>query len=382
MKIFEILLWLGGVQGILLSIILATHKSNQPANRYLGAGLFFLSVELFYLIITKTGTIDNYFLLIGFLFSLPFIYVPMLFFYIQEVTRLGIINKYDRLIHCIPFIICLFFFMPFYLENPYERYNQLKMIYDGNSGFVGIVNNLKPIYGVSYTVLFIFLIKKHNKRIKNSYSNLDKINVNWFKNLVIALVIISVILVFQNIFEFIYDEKSILEYFLFTAIVIWIYLIGYFGLKQPEIFIREHNYKNEPANKESKYLKSGLDEKKAQKNLVVLLDIMEEEKLYLDGNLTLHELAMKTSLSPHNLSEILNTKLDQSFYDFVNKYRVDEFKRKISEGLSESHTILSLAYDSGFNSKSSFNTVFKKMVGLTPSAYIQKTHHALGRSAS
>ena len=369
MKIFEILLWLGGVQGILLAVILATYKSNQPANRYLGIGVFFLSIELFYLIIAKTNSINNYSLLIGLLYSLLFIYVPMLFFYVQEVTKQNNQGKYVRLLHFAPFIICLIFFTPIYFENPLERHNQLLLIHEGRTGIAAVVNNIKPFYGVGYILLIIYLIQKHNKKIKNSFSNLDKINFNWFKNLIVVLVVISVIVALQNIFEFIYDEKSILEYFLFTAIVVWIYLIGYFGLKQPEIFIQEYENKSEESGKDSKYSKSGLDEKAAGEILSKLINIMEEEKPYLDGNLTLHELASKTAISSHNLSEILNTKLNQNFYDFVNKYRVEEFKKKINEGLSENRTMLSLAYDSGFNSKSSFNTIFKKHTGATPTEY-------------
>ena len=96
---------------------------------------------------------------------------------------------------------------------------------------------------------------------------------------------------------------------------------------------------------------------------------METDKLYLNSDLTLRELAEKLSISPHNLSEILNTRLNQSFYDFINRYRVEEVKRRLADNDSDKYSLIAIAFDSGFNSKSSFNTIFKKQTGSTPSQY-------------
>jgi len=100
-----------------------------------------------------------------------------------------------------------------------------------------------------------------------------------------------------------------------------------------------------------------------------LLQIMETDKPYLNSDLTLRELAGKLSMSTHNLSEILNTRLNQNFYDFINRYRVEEVKRKLAEKESENFSLIAIAFDSGFNSKSTFNTIFKKYTGTTPSQY-------------
>ena len=96
---------------------------------------------------------------------------------------------------------------------------------------------------------------------------------------------------------------------------------------------------------------------------------METDKPYLNSELTLRELAGKLSMSTHNLSEILNTRLNQNFYDFINRYRVEEVKRRLAENESEKYNLIAIAFDSGFNSKSAFNTIFKKQTGTTPSQY-------------
>ena len=100
-----------------------------------------------------------------------------------------------------------------------------------------------------------------------------------------------------------------------------------------------------------------------------LIGIMQNEKPYLDGDLTLNKLAEILSVSTHHLSEVINTKLNQNYYDFINKYRVEEFINKLKNPANEKYSLLSLAFDSGFKSKTSFNTIFKKLTNKTPSEY-------------
>lgn len=99
---------------------------------------------------------------------------------------------------------------------------------------------------------------------------------------------------------------------------------------------------------------------------------MEEQKLYQDSELKLADLAKELSISSHNLTEILNQYMGQNFYDFVNHYRVKEVKQKLLGPDSKNKTVLALALDAGFNSKSSFNSLFKKQTGMTPSQFRKK----------
>lgn len=174
--IFEIILWLGVIQGVLLSVILVTYKSNQPANRILGTGIFFLSIELFYLIIVKTGNFNKFLILTGLLFSLLFIYVPMIFLYVQKITG-GSTNWEKIYYHFIPLLLCVLFFTPIYFIGTSERNNLLLDIHEGNFRHIKIINMIKPVYGILYIIFILFLIKKHNAKLKNSFSNLDKINL-------------------------------------------------------------------------------------------------------------------------------------------------------------------------------------------------------------
>lgn len=96
---------------------------------------------------------------------------------------------------------------------------------------------------------------------------------------------------------------------------------------------------------------------------------MQKKKPYLDDELTLQKLAEQLEVSNHNLSEVINSRLNQSYYDFVNRYRVEEFKKRLMDPANDHFNILSIAFDSGFKSKGTFNSIFKKYSGITPSEY-------------
>jgi AraC-like DNA-binding protein len=121
----------------------------------------------------------------------------------------------------------------------------------------------------------------------------------------------------------------------------------------------------------TRYERSGLSERQARRLADALVALMETERPWRDSELTLADLAARLSTTPHRLSEVLNSQIGLSFYDFVNGYRVREVQRRIVAGDADRLTMLSLALDAGFASKSTFNQVFKKHTNRTPSDYRQ-----------
>jgi AraC-like DNA-binding protein len=171
--------------------------------------------------------------------------------------------------------------------------------------------------------------------------------------------------------------------FVSLAIAVLVYTVGYMGLRQPEIFryqTAEHAIpaaapapEGGPATEAPRYQRSGLGEREAERLKTRLTELMDREHPWKDSELTLPELAERLATSPHRLSEVLNTELQLTFYDFVNGYRVREVQRRIAEGEAGRLTMLALAMEAGFASKSTFNLVFKKQTGRTPSEYRQVT---------
>jgi AraC-like DNA-binding protein len=119
---------------------------------------------------------------------------------------------------------------------------------------------------------------------------------------------------------------------------------------------------------ERRYEKSGLDGAKLDEYAATLMAYMEKSRIYLDSDLSLDELASRLKMSRHHLTQLLNDRLMKNFYSFINEYRIGVAIARLDDPEAEVN-ILSLAFDCGFNSRSSFNNYFKKITGCTPSAY-------------
>lgn len=155
-------------------------------------------------------------------------------------------------------------------------------------------------------------------------------------------------------------------------LVLFIFFLGFSGIRHKNIFSVDNSEKSrivEPKNT-GEYKRSGLKEDDALEYHQKLTELMKTQKPYLEPKLTLGELADSLDISANHLSQIINQYEEKNFYDYINGYRVEEFKKRALKPENKNYNILSIAYDSGFNSKSSFNQVFKKSVGKTPSQYL------------
>ncbi len=123
----------------------------------------------------------------------------------------------------------------------------------------------------------------------------------------------------------------------------------------------------------TKYSSSSLSEKEQRSFYEQLQKLFNKEKLYLKSQLKIQDLATKLNTTTHNISQTINSQTNSTFYDYVNGFRVEHLKKLILEDKDKEFTLLALALDSGFNSKSSLNRVFKKHTGITPKEFqVQK----------
>jgi AraC-like DNA-binding protein len=192
-------------------------------------------------------------------------------------------------------------------------------------------------------------------------------------------IIFSIIFIFTIILGIVYNllgyKPFRISYIISIGFTLLSYLFSFFAFRQPQIF--DEKYKDiryefdllPPKKVEIKYEKSGLKNDDAQKHLERLVNYVEYEKPFLNGDLTIQDLSDKLDIPKHHLTQIINEKLKKNFYTFINEYRVKHFKSLLHNSSFQNYTLLALAYESGFNSKSSFNVIFKKITGLTPSQF-------------
>ncbi|MGH7597754.1 MAG: helix-turn-helix domain-containing protein, partial [bacterium] len=216
-----------------------------------------------------------------------------------------------------------------------------------------------------YTWLTLRLLKAHSLSVKGNGISLEKISLNWLRRLAIgfgSFVLLTLLYVIWLQLGFPYSRA--MDALVLIAMAGQIYIIGYMTLRQPEIFSGNLALKNAP-----KYEKSALTPTRAEAYLTRLLHAIETEKLFTNSDLKLQDLAQKLDIPAHHLSQIINEKLGQNFFDFLNQYRVQEAKKHLADPEKQPYTILSIALEVGFNNKASFNTAFKKHTGMTPSYF-------------
>ncbi len=152
--------------------------------------------------------------------------------------------------------------------------------------------------------------------------------------------------------------------------VIISYLIGFFGYRQPALFnLPSENNKSQNNETTEKLVPNEIDKEELEQILSRLNESMMDKKSYLKGDLTVEELATEINVSRTVLTQILNKKLNKNFYKYINEFRIEEAKQLLVNLKYKNFSILAIGYEAGFNSKSTFNAIFKDKVGITPSEY-------------
>lgn len=203
------------------------------------------------------------------------------------------------------------------------------------------------------------LVKVHQKNIVEKYSNVEDMDASWLKLIVwiFAIILVFIMVAVPSLIHGIgfttYKTTSAIFYSLI------LFFIAYKGLKQRVYIETEVVPEGNGINGDESIQQ--LKEK--------VLNHIETNKPYLNPELTLIDLAKQLDISRNQLSHVINIGVGDNFYNLINTYRVEEVKKLIEEDSVKQFKIMSLANEAGFNSKSSFNSIFKKMTGLTPSEY-------------
>ncbi|WP_346318066.1 helix-turn-helix domain-containing protein [Chitinophaga sp. YIM B06452] len=307
---------------------------------------------------------------------MPMAQGPFLYLYIKYQTRPILFQKRD-LLHFLPFALGYLLFSQFYFLPFDEKVNTLS----NNAAGFEMENRFRIILicisGIIYIPWSCYKLLGFRNRLEHQFSNTEKINFRWLLYLIIGMAVIWVAVLVMH------SDRLV-----FSASAIFVCWMGYFGIKQVNVFSQKNiesavfaGYEaatedtgedqppvTQPA--QPKYAKSLLEEGAAQKLHQKLLAVMEEEKPYLDPELTLNDLAGMVDTNPNLLSQVINSVEQKTFYELVNEFRVKEFLRQAALPANKKYTLLTIAYDCGFNSKASFNRNFKKHTGKSPSEYL------------
>lgn len=347
---------------LFLSFLLFTKAGRSTADLLLAFWLFLIAFHQFTYYLLATGKFLYFPYLLGIEIALPFIHGPFLFLYISLLTEKKI-TKLQCFLHFTPAFLIYLVLSNFFLLPVAEKIS----VYE-NQG-AGYITILKIIHfavipsGVVYIILSLFLLKEHRRNISDQLSCSEKINLGWLNKLIAGMGVIWLSVLFGN------DTST------FMFVDLFILCIGYFGIKQVGIFTNKLNpqtNRSEEINFPVKYQKSAIGEELLSEIHLKLLKLMDQNKLFKDPELSLNDLARQLNVHANTLSQVINTLENKNFYDYINELRINEFNTIVTYPENQKFTLLSLAFEVGFNSKTSFNRNFKKITGLSPTAYLKQ----------
>lgn len=370
MDSLPLIILLGAIQGSILGLVLFIYKMNRPTNRVLSLAILAVSTSLLLVYFQLTLDYKAYPFLIKLTLPLSLVFIPLIYIYTKIVTLGTAKMRIWDIKYFTPFLVVFTYNIPFYFGSAarkiayYERENITNTPYIIDQIEIIIISLILLGFSLSIIALVLKMRQNFENEVANYKEKLIRLIafIGWS---IFVFILTDFLLSIFHLFGIAYPP--ILGFITAMGATFLIYFIGYYALLYPEIF-------KLPAIQQAKNTPiSTTEAAKApsyEDYLAKIIQYMEKEKPYKDSELTLASFAKQVNLPAYLVSKILNSKLELSFYNFINKYRIEEVKSELLK--TASPQILIIAFEAGFNSKSSFYNYFKKHVGKTPKVFIKE----------
>jgi AraC-like DNA-binding protein len=351
---------IGAVQAACLGVVLLTWRRHNPqANRLLGALALVLAVFIMGAVLKTT----RYYLVWPHLTLIHdpglFAIAPLMYLYVKTLRTRGGLRRRDAL-HFVPAVACAVYLAPYFVQSGPAKLAYLRSA--GNTWYY-IKSVLLLLQGTAYLVAMVRAVMPRIGGARALWqAGIRNATAQW--KFVAGLLACVLVLGALRLFDFFgvprhfYIESNLVMPFVASLTVYW---MAYLALTRPEMV----SFVMAPARSE----RIGLRPDQIEKHVARLLALMEQEKPFRDGDLTVKTLAEKLGLPTAQLSALINERLAENFVDFVNRYRIEEAKRLLLDGSKRHYSVLAIGDEVGFNSKSAFNAAFRKYTGSTPSDF-------------
>ncbi|MGG1921823.1 MULTISPECIES: AraC family transcriptional regulator [Chryseobacterium] len=304
---------------------------------------------------------------------LVFLQIPVFYLYVLSVCYSDFKLKPQYLLHAFPFLIANLALLPhFYGVDTTSKIHFI----ENRQNMIELKFNhiLLHVQMVIYFVAVFRVLRKSKTLYLENYAGKNISSYHWLFQLTVVLCMVYAIALLKNILKFsdyVYISEEIKAGLLLLSlfIICW-YLFK--ALNHPELFrnvdsklklvsemVSEEKNSEDPVTSDRAY----------NEDLLKLKNYMVEKKPFLNSSLTIQEVSDEIGIPVRELSLLINHQLGQHFYDFVNTYRIENAMNMLKDETKSKVTILEILYEVGFNSKSSFNTAFKKHTGTTPTLY-------------
>ena len=353
-------------------IFVNPNKVNIKANRWFGCFIFCIFLILLENVIIDSKILSETDILNELINISSFVVAPVFYlsvcYYIEPVRKWKAI---DYLHFSFAFLVFTLLVMSWAIDDNTKPEDISPEIVQKT---IAIFNFIFSLYVFIYCFLAYKKIIKHEKTIRLLNSTSENLDLKWLKNIIVGVIFITIFWIFDIVFQISEGNKA---FDILTSLIYFLSIlyITYYWQKQKEIFPYSLKEKEEietiivettlPKGKR----KELLTDEELQEQKSNLLQLMEIEKPFLDFDLSLVKLAGSMKISTHILSYVINNGFDENFYQFINRYRIEEAKKLMADLETNRLSLLGIGFSVGFNSKTVFNTTFKKVTGQTPSEY-------------
>lgn len=350
-------------------VFMAVKRKHKKANVVFSLVMFAISYNIFDFGFTlNSGFFLHFPHLLRTSSPIMFIIFPLMYLYVKIVTTHEKAENRIKFYHYIPALVIFLINLSFYIKSGDEKIMLTRALLDSQYRPLAI-NLLYPLFlcqALPYLVFAGKTIKRVHKWIMDNYSSMVKLNLNWLKYIVVTLIMTLIAMGVLFLFSFFMPEFA--KYYHLIPVAVSVFSLGFIfkALLQPAIVLgREFIPGDDKQDRNNLY--PNMDH---QLNKKKLENLMEKQKIFRDPDISLTALAEKMNVRRNYVSFLINELYNLSFYDFINRHRVEEVTAKLQK--DSSSNLLHIAFNAGFNSKTTFNVTFKKYTGMTPTQYRHK----------
>ncbi len=368
----DFVILLGVVQGIMLCITSLFRKGRKE--KFKAALFFLLTCIILEIFLNRTGYMYFVIQLVDFSEPFQFAIPPLIYLLILSIDPQVELKNWGW--HFIPFVAYTLFFMPFYLapteykaESYYYVHHLVEWKTTGHYEMLHVLGSIRRFQMFFwYFQMVIYLVLSFQKLgyfYRNLKGSLSKLEIKgWFVFNVIISVLIVMTLVVKTTYVRDFGDHIIASFL--TGII---YCSSLAELLRPSVMHQPIAEPEETTEESAKNTVSGIKEEKKNEIQLKLQALMDDKKLFADSLISVGKLAKLVGEPAYVVSQVINEKMEASFYDWIARYRVEEAKRLMTDPKTSQYTVEQIAEEVGYNSKSAFNKAFKKFAGQTPSEF-------------
>ncbi len=362
LTIYFIILVIGAAQGLLLGLSLLFGKTaNRTANRFLGALLLFFAYRLVAEALRLQGILSIESWTYHIFLEYNWIWGALLYLFVRSFFDPNFTFQRRNAWHFVPVVIEFIWSNFIKVQNFYWDGSRASLSWLGYHGYM--LWEHTPFQLVVASGLILFYVQKSQSFLQtiSLHQLRETESLQWIRQTLSAYTIFSILVITVALVDFLFFDYAFNPFYIIPL---------YIGMSVISYWLGVQGYARRNANPFKKAALSERENPAALKAIIAKLEVrMRDEKWFLDAELSLTGLAKKLDVKPYLLTQALNRILNQSFNDYINAWRVREAQKLLQSPKHQHLTLLAIAYEAGFNSKASFNRIFKKTTGVSPSQW-------------